>query len=802
MKYYFITAVRNLLKNKGYALINITGLSVGLASFFMVMLYVRYEKSFDTFHEHHERIFRVQQDRYNQNALRLQTVAANAGVGEAMATQLPEVETFVRIHKTKPVMRHGDISFKEEKAAFVTRDFFKVFTFPVLQGDPEKMLTQPYAAVLSESTSKRYFKGEDPIGKILNFRGEFDLVVSGVFRDAPHNSHLKPDILISYDTYFLLGNPVIQDIKSEPWRWDGFMTYVLLNAGANPKEVEKKLPAIIEAETGDWLKETNQDLRLHLQPITSIHLFSAFDGEWETNGSGEYLNNLQWVAVFLLITAWINYMSLATTRSLQRSKEVGIRKVLGSHRWQLMLQFLAEAAIIHMAAVAVAFLLIYIFLPSFNAVVSRDISTGYNWEIHLPFVVVTLLLSILLSGAYPSWVVSSYQPVLALKGQMPISGWGKRFRKLFTMIPFSLALLLISCLYIIYLQISHMKSFPPEFSLNNKLVVRDSEIYDSLYDARVQTFKTELQRTQGVDNMTYVSRVPGEQLYNYSNGVRKLSSNSPAGNQCKYVIVDENFVDVLNLRLLAGHAFTQTSTPRKEVILNENAADLLGFSSPDSAVNEWIVFRDDTVLVKAVVNDFHFESLKNPVQPVVYSYNPAGGIYFVVTIDNMNVPATIERIKSLFTFIFPAQPFIYYFLDDQYNNQYKTDVQFGKSIAIFSGILIILSGLGLFGLATHSAALRTKEVAIRKVLGATSLQMVRLLVFDFLGIVIISCVIGVGLSWYLMDKWLSNFHIHIEVRPEYFLLPCAAVLIFTFLVIAYHTLKASLASPVSVIKDL
>ncbi len=798
LKVNFLLALRALLKNKVYSIINIAGLAIGISAFLLIFLFIEHERAYDRFHMNANRIFRVQQNRINQGEVSASTVAVCAGIGPDMKANFPEVEYYVHIFKTAPVIIYEGEGSKEERTCYASEDFFRVFSFKLTQGADSLVLKRPFTAVVSSSFAKRIFKDSDPVGKTISIRGRWDAEITGVYEDMPANSHMKFDLMISFATYEKRASKLIFE---EPWRWDGFMTYIKLHEHADYKVTEAKLPALIEAQTGTWLKETNQNMQEYLQPLTSLHLYSNFDGELKTNGDHQQVFYLTLVALFILFIAWLNYISLATAKSLERAKEVGVRKVLGSFRLQLIAQFLSESLMLNIVSAAIAILIVFISLPYFNTLVGRSILFS---EMNIHFWSILFLVSVggaFISGLYPAFVLSGFKPALILKGKFVASSSGRLVRKGMVLIPFATSIILLSCLYIVHNQIEFLRQQQLGFDMKQKLVVRDSEVRDSLYDSRTVSFRNELVRIPGIEKMSYISTVPGTPINNYANSVRKISDDDTKANQYKFIWADEHFIDALGLHLLSGRIFLENDTIGTTLIINELAAKNLGYLKSEEAIGGRISFLDDTCTIVGVVNDFHHESPKNSFLPIIYPYNPEGGVFYLVPIETASTKATVEKVEALFNSVFPGQPFSYFFLDEKYDTQYHRDIQFGKVIGLFSALLIFVTALGLFGLAAYTAMVRTKEIGIRKVLGASENSIVAMLCKEYLILIVLATLIAVPTTWYVMDKWLNSFAVKVNVTWWMFIFPALGIVAITLLTISFQTLKAAFSNPADTLRS-
>ena len=793
----FILALRALLKNKVYSIINISGLSIGISAFLLIFLYIEHDRTYDIFHTDAKRIFRVQQNRINQGEVTSRTVAGCAAIGPEMKTNFPEVEYYVRIVTTTPVIIFQGEGVKAEKSCFASEDFFRVFSFTLKQGVDSLVLKRPYTAVISSSLAKRIFKDIDPIGKSISIRGRWDVEITGVFEDMPVNSHMKFDLLISFATYEDRASKLIFE---EPWRWDGYLTYIKLREHTDTKATEAKLPSFVEAQTGTWLKETNQSMEEYLQPLSSIHLYSDFDGELETNGNHQEVFYLTLVALFIIFIAWLNYISLATAKSLERAKEVGVRKVLGSFRLQLISQFLMESLVLNVMASVIAIIIVILALPYFSTLISRPILFS---SLDLHFGSVIFLIGIggaFISGLYPAFVLSGFKPALILNGKFVSSSSGRLLRKGMVLIPFAASIILMSCLFIVHNQITFLRDQQLGFDVKQKLVLRDSEVYDSMYDSRTATFRKELVRISGIEKMSFLSVVPGTPIPSYANSVRRISDDDTKANQYKFIWVDEHFADVLGLQLLSGRIFLEKDVPRKTLIINELASKNLGYQKPEEAIGGEISFLDETCTIVGVVNNFHHESPKSRLLPIIYPFRPDGGDYYIIPIGATTMKATVAKVETLFNTVFPGQPFSYFFLDEKYDSQYHRDMQFGKVIALFAGLLIFVTALGLFGLSSYTTLVRKKEIGIRKVLGATEKSIVVLLCKEYLILILLATLIAIPSTWYGMNKWLDTFAIKINLTLWMFILPALSIVAITLLTISLQTFKAAFTNPADTIR--
>ncbi len=794
---YWNTAIRSFRKNLSTTLIILLCLTGGVTSFIFIAIYVHHEKSFDRFHENGNRVFRVQQNHYSKKELTNSSASANFGIGQDMATDFPEVEHHTVILKNISLLKKDNTVFKEERSAFVSKDFFKVFSFKLLKGNDSLMFTRPHTIVLSETLAHKIFNDDDPIGKFVTFKGYYEAEVTGVFQDMPDNSHMNFHVLLPIETFKIYGNKLVLEY---PWRWDGFVTYIKLHEAGQRSQVEAKIPDLIERKTGSWLRESDQNLQINLQPLFDIHLKSNLSDELSPNGDQQTVTFLSIVALAILIIAWINYLSLATVGSLDRAKEVGIRKVLGGFRSQLIRQFLAEAFILNFISFLAALILVYVALPEFSRLFERNFSTAlFGQPLFWLFLLMMLIVSTVLTGVYPAFVISSVEIASILKGKFSSTTGGKILRKITVLIPFTATVVLLISIVVVYLQLDSLKHCELGFNPRQKLVVRDSEIYDSLYKRNVAAFKKEIVKIPGIENLTYISHLPGEYI-DYYNDVRRMGADVKDINEYRYIFVDENFADVLQLKLLAGNSFTATSTINKEIMVNETASRLLGFLTPDDALQQRVCYNRDTVTIKAVLKNYHHEAPKVKIPPTYYIYNPSRGYYFIASAGSSS-RQTVDQVQKLFEGIFPGQPFTYYFLDQKYGSQYQKDEKFAWTISIFIVVLLVITCSGLFSLSSYAAKFRTKEIGIRKVMGASDRQVIFLMLREYIVIVFVAIFIGIPLAFFATDHWLKSFSVKITLDWWMFIIPSLLVMAVALVTVTGQTLKAAYTKPANTLRQ-
>lgn len=793
-----ITAWRSLVKNKIYSIINILGLAVGMAAFLLISLYVRHELNYDKFHDNKENIYRVQQDRFNQGELTTQWAAGCAGIGPDLVANFPEVEKFVKMTKSSAVVRYGDNLFKEDHTYYATTSFFEVFSVKLVEGVDSLVLKEPYTMAMSVSMAKKYFGDENPIGKSLRHNGVRDYIITGIYEDIPFQSHLQADMLYSFETYVDLTN---EEARTS-WHWDGFYTYITLVPGTDPKALEDKLPYWVQEYQGEDLAQYNAGIKFNLQPIESIHLDSNYMMEFKANGDGKATYFLLVIAFFIILIAWVNYVNLSTARSMERAKEVGIRKVMGSMRWQLARQFLVESFILNFLSLVLGLLIMIIMLPYFNQLsgisISLSITNSFIWLTSL----LLFLVGGLSSGIYPAVVLSGFKPIAVLKGKLSGSSAGASLRKGLVIFQFIASLVLMVGTLTVFEQLRFMRSQDLGVSIDQTLVLAGPNIRDSLYDDKFNTFKQTLSRYPRILSVATSTSVPGKQPDWNTGGIRLVEETEAESNQYRVIGFDGDFIDAFGLELIAGRKFDmERSNEQSKVLINESAVKLLGFATVEEVLQRDLYFWPDTLEIVGVLKDYHQESIKKSFEPLVFRYIPNAGNFYSIKVQADHIPETIELVKKEWQAMFPGNPFDYFFLDDYYENQYKADMQFGQVFSLFAILAIFIACLGLFGLASYMTMQRTKEIGVRKVLGASIANILLLLSKDFSRFILIAVVLAVPISWYLINNWLQDFATKINITWWLFALPALALMIIALSTVSFQTVKSALTNPVDSLRD-
>lgn len=798
-KNYILVAIRNFFKNRLFSLINVLGLAIGMAAFILIIQYVRYELSYDDFHENKDQIYRVQQDRYDNGELSTQWAAGCSAVGQALYENFSEVEDFTRFQIFNGVLSYGDVKFREEAIYMADTSFLEVFSFNVLEGDKHTGLRNPMEMFVSISTARKYFGEKNPIGESLRFNGGEEFTITGIFDDVPENSHLKPDFVVSWATLIQFRG---SDVNTA-WQWDGFYNYLLLNPLTDYKEFEAKIPAFVEAEVGEINAEYGAGVEYNLQPLESIHLKSDFMFEAEQNGNARSVYALLIIAIFLVVIAWINYINLSTSRSLERAREVGMRKVNGALRKQIIGQFLLESVLVNFLAIVLAIAMVFLLSPSFNLLTGALLD--YSIAVNLKFWIAILIIFIVgafLSGIYPALLLSSFKPITIFQGISELKIGGLGIRRILVIFQFAVSLLLLAGTLTVYRQISYMKNSDLGVDIENVLVLRGPNVNDSTYVETFNAFKSELVLNPDIEMVTASIVVPGRQPGWNAGGIRRLSEGTEESKQYRIVGFDFNFVDFYGLTILEGRNFSEDFGQNSEtVLLNEAAIQLMGFEDFESAMNVPIFFWGDTFNIVGVLKNYSQEGLKADQEPLIFRFFKDPSNYYSLKVNPAKTEEVLAYVKEQWSQFFPKNPYEYFFLEDYYNEQYMNEIRFGKVFGLFAFLAIFIACLGLFGLSSYTTIQRTHEIGLRKVLGSSSVNAVLLLLRYFVIQVIIAIPVGLGLGYYIMSGWLENFANQINISWWFFIIPTLLVMLITLFTVSSQVIKTANVNPVKSLRN-
>ncbi|APU67077.1 ABC transporter permease [Christiangramia flava] len=797
---YLKTGWRNIIKNKGTFSVNIIGLALGIASVIMIMLYVSSELSYDRFNEKADRIVRVV-FKAQINGEQMKEAVVMAPVAQTLKNDLPEVTDATRLAKSyNNRLEYNGTYYGQSSMGYVDPNFFKVFTLPIINGNQKTPLDKPNTVVISEKLASNIFGNADPVGKTITVTNrDEDYTISAVMKDIPENSHFHFDILASTLGY--------ANAKKTTWMQSDFFTYLVLKKDADIAEVEAKLPAITKKYMGPQMIDAigmsyeefqkDNELGLFLQPLTDIHLHSDFSDATtlEQGGDIKYVYIFSIVAIFMLVIACINFMNLATASASKRSKEVGIRKVLGSNKKQLIYQFLAEAFISTVLATILAIMIFAIFLPGFNQLAGKSIEfISLLKPIYILSLFGLILLITVLAGGYPAFYLSSFNPLNALKSKFSGSGKNSGIRGGLVVFQFVISAGLILSTLVVKEQMSYIQNKDIGYEKDQLLVVRNTYLLGNNEDGFIQEIKNDPR----VENVTHSAFVPAGESDNEVGGI---FLNGQFLRRMFFYNVDENYIPTMGMELLAGRNFSKSyGTEKDNVIINEKAAEALGFGK--DAIGK--TFQRDTddgprdIHVIGIIKDFNWKSLHQEIDPLILKMNPYGGM--IIRSKTADMSGIIENLNSDWNSYNPKEALNYSILDDSYNHTYLKERKMGTILTLFAILTIIVACLGLFGLVTFTAEQRFKEIGIRKVLGSSAAQIVALLSKDFIKLVGISFLIAFPLSYYLMNKWLQDFAFRVEIKWYLFLLAAVITLGIAFLTIGIKSFRAASINPIKSLK--
>ncbi|WP_153800070.1 ABC transporter permease [Foetidibacter luteolus] len=801
LKNYFKIAYRSFLKNKAFSLINILGLSIGISVCFIIMLFVQDELSFDRFNTKADRTYRIV---FNAsiNGGKINEANVMPPVAQALMNDYPEVEEATRLHVDgRPKVAYKDKSFKDAELAFVDANFFNVFTLPFIKGDAKTALLQPDAVVITKEQVHKFFGDEEPIGKVLIFNNNNPLKVTGVIDKVPANSHFHFDMFGSMAT--------LDEARQPTWMASNFFTYLVLKKGFSYKKLEAKLPGMVEKYMGPQIQQEmglslaqfrtkGNELGFVLQPLTDIHFYSHSNFELGPSGDIRYIYIFSAVAFFMLLIACINFINLSTAGASKRAKEVGLRKVMGSGKPALIQQFLLESVLITCVALVLSTVFVQMALPVFNDLSGKNLSLGFSFKPLAVLLSLGLLVG-LLAGIYPAFFLSSFKPITTLKGNLTAGKKSFGLRSSLVVFQFFISVSLITGTIVIYQQMNFIRSAKLGYDKEHLLVLNNSWALGK----NEKYFKEQLLKDPRVINITVSGYKPAGPSFNNNSLAYPEGREDMMMKTLEYKI-DEQYIPTLGMQMAAGRNFSATfPTDSLGMIINESAARAFGWGN--NAVGKRIIRENShrgknvAFTVVGVVKDFHFKSLHEAITPLLMVLQPESGI--IVKVRAEHISDLLAGIKTQWQKLTSEEPFSYAFMDELYNQTYAAEQKTGRILNIFTALTIIVACMGLFGLATYTAERRSKEIGIRKVLGASVAQVTTMLSGDFLKLVAIGCVIAFPLSYFVMHKWLQDFAYRIDMSWWMFLLAAAAAILIAVATVSFQAIKAALVNPVKSLRN-
>jgi len=786
LKTYFKLAYRNIIKDKAYSIINITGLAIGLASSILILLWVQNELSYDKFHTNAGQTYRIASDFGDSKS-----AANSAGMPAGLKAQMPVVKNMVRIQPANTtLLETGAKKFQEDGVFFADASFMDVFSYPLVEGDRATALKQADGILITQAMAKKYFGSEDPIGKIIRKDNHENVVVTGVLANIPANSDLQFDFVLPMTSLARTNT----DLKNNVWDNFNFWDYIQLDKNfdpsvANVSRLEKQIDQVFQKHS------PGTKALFYLQPLTKIHLAPERLGDMPGHGNAQYVNIFFIIAILILVVACINFMNLATARSARRAKEIGLRKVAGAVRGQLILQFLSESVLISFVSLVLAIVIVRAFLPVFNELANRklaiDVSDVKLW---LSLFGIALLTG-LISGSYPALFLSGFNPVKVLKGNVKSMGGNLLFRNALVVIQFMVSIVLLVGTVVIYNQLKFIRDRNPGFEKANLLYVpMTGDIW-----GKQQAFKNEIARNPLTSDFAVISDLPTN-LGSWTLSVGWDGKDPHSQMSFPVIAVNEDFTHTFRVKVLTGRSFSRAfKTDSNNYMINEKMAGIMGLNA-NTAVGKSLTLWGNKGTIVGVVQDFNFKPVSQAIEPLVMPLNKMGGFVVVRTLPG-KTNATIQALAKISQELNPAYPFKFDFLDQDLANLYKGEQQMGNIFNLFAALGIFISCLGLYGLSAFMAEQRTKEIGVRKVLGASVLNLVYLLSFSITRLILIAILIAIPLSWYAVNSWLAGFAYHINVSWLVFFTASVAALGIAWLTVSYESIKAAIVNPIKSLRS-
>jgi putative ABC transport system permease protein len=800
LKHYWNTALRNLLRNKLFTFINVIGLSISIAIFLFLTGYVQYQFSYDKFYKDVDRIYRVDYYEYQNQVPVLSSARTHDRAALLVHEYSPQVEAVTRIYNEKAYVFTEDVKLVDQDMLFADSSFFKVFDVNIISGSADKSLVAPLSVMISKSQAEVYFGKEDPVGKTLFFNEHLPFMVTGIFEDIPSNTSIDYDFLLSWSTLSYYGWAPKDGSFNAPWTF----TYVKLKKNITDiKSVNEALTAMAMKHI-TTLEKRGHTASYELRPFQELHTSPSLTGEIKPGTNKTILYALISLAIFILVAAWINYINLSLARSLERADEIGVRKVFGATRMAISGQFLLEALILSSITFLVGYGLYSIFTGSLSHLIFENVKFSANSPLRWILYFVCFVIGTSLIAFYPVHFLSKFKPVLILKNKL---GSGKGSANLLhqglMIFQLFLAVAVVGITLIASRQVNFMQRFDSGFNTEQTITLRApaSTNSDSARYVKYMSFRTEVLQNPAFKSGTASTNIPGEEIRYHDEAVHAVGSKNEKKQSFQILWIDEGYRETFGLTVLGGRNFNEKEFGRT-CLVNETGALALGYDKPEDAVNTSIVMNDQRqATIVGVLKDYHHESVRKAVDPIIFFHrHPNEYGYYSFNIQSRQGDY-LQDLRTIWSKHYPNDQFIYYFMDQFFEEQYQADKLFAKLLSLFSIISITVASLGLFGMTSLAMVKRTKEIAVRKVLGATAGNILIMISKSYIKLIVISCVFAFPLAYYLTDKWLDGFVYRINVSWWMIILPGAVILITTLLTIGSQAIKAAMTNPASSLKD-
>ncbi len=782
IKNYIVVTLRNIFKHKGYAFINIAGLAIGMACCLLISIWVLDELSYDRFHENAPSLFRVEENQHYSGRIYHVTVTPYP-LGPALKDEIAGIKDATRVvWAGGQLLRYKDKAFFESNIRAVDPSFFQMFTFPLLKGDKDRALDSPHSLVISEEIAEKYFPDEDPVGKVITVNNTLEFTVTGVLQEVPHNSYLQFDMLVPYAFLEKEGE------TNQSFGANSILTFVQLDEGVTKAEVNERIFGFIRT------REPQSATDLELMPYTRIHLHQHFGFE-KTMGAAGYVYIFSIIALFVLIIACINFMNLATARSANRAKEVGLRKVVGALRGHLIRQFYGESMIFATIALALAVLIVTLLLPAFSSLADKELSWNVSGigAILIGLVGITLFTAIV-AGSYPALFLSSFQPLKVLRGSLKSGAGAANFRRILVVFQFTLSLLLIIGTTVVFKQLTYMQARQLGWDREHLVYIPLRADIKQSY----QALKEELIKDQHVLGVTGSSHLPSN-IGSNSGGSNWEGKDPEQAVLIGFSSVDFDYIETLKIEMKEGRAFSREhqSDLSKTFIVNEEVAELMG---KESVVGERFSFLGIDGQIVGVMKNFHFQSVRQVIEPLAIVVVPDRLQYMLIRLASGDVPSSLSAVENIWGRVIPDYPFDYRFMDENFDRMYRAESRIGTLLNYFTVLAVLIACLGLFGLASFTAEQRTKEIGIRKVLGASVSQVTFLLCREFFLLVLLANVLAWPLAYFGMKSWLENYAYRTSLGWMIFVAAMVLALVVALASVSFQALRAAVANPARALK--
>lgn len=803
LRNYLKIGVRQLVRTPFYATLNIVGLAMGMAACLLIFQYVAFEYSFDRFHENGDNIYRATWSTVRSGEVQNTVPDSWFQFGPAALENVPEVKGFTRWHPSYTAgitVAFTDAQgtkqmYNETGINYADASLLTMFSFPVLEGDAATALAEPKNVVITQDVAERYFGSESPIGKTLDIYAwvSGSYTVTAVVENVPAESHLQFDILLPMVD--LLENAG-QYQDRDGWGWSNFFSYIELHPDADAETAAEKLTTLVREVKQESMERRGVLYDINLQPLADIHLFSEFETQYFVQGSYRNVYIFTIIALFVLLIAWINYVNLSTARAMKRAMEVGVRKAVGARHGQLISQFLVESGLTNVLALGLAVGLSLALVPYLNQLADVELSMEIWQDLRFWGVLLGVFGGgAVLASLYPAFLLSSFRPAAVLKGTLGRFGSKASLRQVLVVFQFAASIALLMGTFIVYNQVQHMRTADLGLDVEQVVAVQGPSVFEDRQAARqmFDSFRQETERLAAVQSFSMSSELPGND-YSFGARVRKAGAEVSEAVPAYLNWGDHQFLSTFDIELLAGRSFTQGSNPEDAVLITETTVEQLGFASHDEALNQTLKMGGGDWVVIGVVEDYHWFSVAQEVRPMLLGYDPYNS-YFSIKVQTDNLSQTLADLESTFKTTFPGNPFTYSFLDTAFDEQYKADQRFGTLFAVFAGFALLVACLGLIGLASFTIMQRTKEIAVRKVFGAGAVTLARLVIGDFVKLVIAALILAAPLMYFAADTWLTSFATRIDLHALLFILPGIVVLLIALVTVSYHTTSVVLTNP-------